>query len=296
MGCIDLRAVPRYARVFWYTLRPPLVKRSKLAPASLGGVGKELSTGWAINYVVGCLHGCPFCYAAAIAARNPRPELRRLTAYPWGSFIALPVNFSEALAKTPWSRWSGEEVLLSSMHDPYLAVIARCTRRILEQALPRGVRFRIQTRSTLVLNDLGLLARYRDRVRLQVSVATMDERFSRIIEPYAPPPRTRILVLKKAREKGIPTGAIVSPIFPPTPQRKDVLKDLLEIARQLAEAGVEIVYGESLHRRGSNLAILSRRLNYALSIEGWDQVAEKLFYKAMDEYGLKAIYWREPTP
>lgn len=293
MGCVKPERVPCDVKVAWFRLRPPLVKRSRLASRDAGGVGKELSSGWAVNYVVGCTHGCPFCYAAAINTRYPRPEIRELTRLRWGGFLALPLNFGEALAATNWSRWAGEEILLSSMHDPYLAPIADCTRKILAEALAAGVRVRIQTRSTLVLRDIPLMAKYRDRVRLQVSIATFEPRLYRLIEPYASPPGYRIKVLKLAKKRGIPTGVIVSPILPPVPQRRDVYSDLLLIARALAEAGVDIVYGESLHKRGANLVALAQVLDYPIDLRGWDEKAEMLFTKAMEEYGLRAVYWRE---
>lgn len=49
-----------------YVLHPPLVKASKLTYVSKGGVGKELSDGWVINYAIGCIMGCKFCYVDSI--------------------------------------------------------------------------------------------------------------------------------------------------------------------------------------------------------------------------------------
>ena len=46
----DLRNVAYGA----YKINPPLIKPSKLTYVEKGGVGKELSDGWALNYAVGC--------------------------------------------------------------------------------------------------------------------------------------------------------------------------------------------------------------------------------------------------
>ena len=41
-----------------YNIGVPLIKPSKLTYVEKGGIGKELSDGWAINYAVGCTHAC----------------------------------------------------------------------------------------------------------------------------------------------------------------------------------------------------------------------------------------------
>ncbi len=261
-----------------YTIAPPLIKRS---PG--GGF-------WAINFAVGCLHACPFCYADYFNKAYPRRGLENLVQLEWGSYFAVPRNIGEAIDRTPWHKWRGKEVFMSSMHDPYLPQIAWVARRILKRALPSGVRLRILTRSTLVLRDLGLMSMYPHRVTLGVSIATLEPGLYRVIEPRAPPPAKRIQVLREAAGRGIATWASVAPIFPPNPLRPDPYSDLVEIARALALAGVREVYGESLHERGDNLRLIARRLGASISLRGWDRLAEKMFYKAMDEYGLKS-YW-----
>ncbi len=268
--------VPRGVRLAQYRVKPPLVKRSGI-------------TGWAINYAYGCTHACPFCYVQAIHERYPRRGLEDLTREGWGNYLAIPVNLREAIRETPWWRWRGKEVFMSSSHDPYLPPLAVWARRILEKALPAGVRIILHTRSVLYKRDLPLLSKYSDRVRVHASIATLS-RLHRLIEPRVPPPWVRANVLGEARRTGLRVGASVSPILPPNRYNKDVFKDLLGVAGLLAEAGVEIVYGESLHRRGGNLALLSRVLGFRVSIEGWDREAERIFYRAMDEMGLRAVW------
>jgi DNA repair photolyase len=40
-----------------------IVRRSDLSKDSSG---KDLSDGWAVNFAVGCTHGCLFCYVDRI--------------------------------------------------------------------------------------------------------------------------------------------------------------------------------------------------------------------------------------
>jgi len=134
-----------------YVLAPPLVKPSKLTVSGLGGVGKDLSHGWAVNFAVGCSHACPFCYVDAIWKGYGRKRFGSVVEERWGEYLLLPKNLSEAIEKTPWEKWKNLEVLMSSTHDPYLPQLADGARKILEAGLPKGVMFCVQTRSLMLL-------------------------------------------------------------------------------------------------------------------------------------------------
>src|SRR5207245_3908479 len=121
--------------------------------------------------------------------------------------------------------------MMPSTHDPYLPKRARPARKILEQALPAGVRLCIQTRSYLVTRDLEYLARFPSQVRVQVSIATFDSELARRIEPRVPPPRARLEVLRKAKDLGLAIGVILAPILPELSIRPDVGEDLREMIR-----------------------------------------------------------------
>ena len=270
-----------------YRVKPPLVKPSRL---SAGGSGKALSNGWAVNFAVGCLHGCPFCYVDSIHKRfNPYRLSEEVVKRPWGSYFLTPANIDEAIRETPWWRWRGQLVLMSSMHDPYLPQLYPIPRKILEVALPHGVRFLIQTRSTLVLRDLDLLGRYREHVVVQVSIATLDERLASLIEPNVPPPRSRLEVLKKAKEAGLKVGAIVAPVVP----RPGVEADLEAVVRELARVGVDQVFGEMLHARGDNLARMRAALGWLKIDAEADRRLGQLFTKLLRDYGLRGQWWYE---
>ena len=277
-----------------YTVKPPLVKPSRL---SASGAGKALSDGWAVNFAAGCLHGCPFCYVDSIQRRfNPYKLPREVVERPWGSYLLVPANIEEAIARTPWGLWRGQLVLMSSMHDPYLPQLYPIPRRILEAALPQGVRFLIQTRSALVLRDLDLLAKYRDQVIVQVSIATLDEGLASAIEPGVPPPRVRLEVLRRAKEAGLRVGAIVAPVVPPNRLRPDVEADLEAVVRELAKIGADQVFGEMLHARGDNLARLKRVMGDLKIDAETDWKLGELFTRLLRKYGLRGQWWYEYKP
>jgi DNA repair photolyase len=271
-----------------------LVRPSKLTSRSKGGIGKELSDGYALNYCLGCTHGCPFCYVPEILQCGPHTDLTG--GKPWGSFLYVREGIEERARTAKWKRSKGLEVMLSSTHDPYLPEIRHITRTILENALPAGVRFCIQTRSVLVREDLQLLAQYPSQVRLQFSLATSDPSLARIIEPRVAPPADRVEVLKEAHALGVPVGVILAPLLPPCPPRPRAPDDFLELCRAVSGTEPSYVYAEALHARGPNLAKLNELLGTSWrrwDLDEWDRDAVWLLHRAARRHNLEVTYWPE---
>lgn len=277
-----------------YRASIPLIRPSRLTTKARGGVGKDLSEGWCLNFAVGCSHACPFCYVDAIHKRFGVARYGDSVLKDWGDYLLVPDNLEEAIEKTKWERWSGIEVMMSSTHDPYLPVLASWACRILEAALPAGVRFCLQTRSYLVTKDLDLIARYRPQVRLQVSIATLDRAFAAKIEPRVPPPEARLEVLRRARAAGLDVGVILAPIFPACKSRPDAEEDLRASVRAIARIGVDHVYGESLHVRGQNLRLVDEALGEEIRVtNGFDRGMAKVFRDELQKAGMKGVWWYE---
>ncbi len=276
-----------------YRINPPLIKKSKLTWVEKGGVGKELSDGWSLNYAVGCTHACRFCYVDSIHKRYGERRAGPLVNRAWGNYLYTPSNLEEAISRTRWERWKGIEVMMSSTHDPYIPSLAGATRKLLEAALPSGVRLCIQTRSPLAVRDFEFISQYSRQVRVQVSVATMSEKLGRIIEPRVAPPESRLQILESARDHGISTGIIIAPVFPPLKVRPSPSRDLEEIVSSISEIRPDNIYGESLHVRGSNINELEAMLGQKLELENFDAAMETKFHKVLAKYGLKGRWWRE---
>ena len=277
-----------------YTINTPLIKPSKLTAKENGGIGKELSDGWAINYAVGCMHGCRFCYVDAIHKRYGEQRIGKAVYRPWGNYFFVPKNIEEAIEETPWHKWKGQEAMMSSTHDPYLPQLLPVTRKILEKALPEGVRFCIQTRSPLATRDFDLIKDYKDQVRVQVSIATMNRELSTLIESRVSPPESRFKVIEQAKRLGLNTGIIIAPIFPPISIRPDPVEDLRQIIKRLYKIKPDYIYGESLHRRGSNTVEIYKALQEKAVInEDFDNAIGKAFYSLLKEYRLQGKWWSE---
>jgi DNA repair photolyase len=268
-----------------------LVRSSSLSAKS----GKDLSDGWAVNFVIGCTHGCLFCYVDRIWRLHSK---NRLSLYyglklgEWGQYLYVPGDLDEQIRRTPWRRWSGRRILMSSAHDPYLPELYwpnKWPRRILEAALPHGVVFTVLTRSTLPTQDFDLYVKYREQILLMSSIPTLDDAFARITEPRAPPPSARLAMLKKAKELGIKVGVVVAPII----TRSGWREDLERLFKALAELRPNVVFGESLHARGLNLARLKAAGVEAQVGSAVDREVGNVFEELLKRYGLRGAYWHE---
>jgi len=277
-----------------YKINAPLIKPSKLTYKENGGIGKELSDGWAINYAIGCTHACRFCYVDSIHKMYGAQRVGNSVYKAWGNYFFIPSNIEDAIENTNWEKWKGIEVMMSSTHDPYIFQLLPMTRKILEKALPAGVKFCIQTRSPLVMKDFDLLKKYKKQVRIQVSLATMNHELSRLTEPRVALPEGRVKILQKAKEIGLTTGVIIAPVFPSVKVRPSPYDDLEDIVKILAEIKPEYIYGESLHRRGSNTSEVSMALQEQPIInEYFDKETEKTFYSLLKKNHLKGKWWKE---
>ncbi len=294
-GVIQERiGVPEGVREGTYRCSPPLIRPSKLTTKENGGVGKDLSEGWNLNFAVGCTHACPFCYVDSIHKRFGPSRYGEIVNEKWGDYFLIPENLEDAIESTPWDRWAQKEVMMSSTHDPYLPKLASAARTILEHALYSGVRICLQTRSFLVTRDLDLLSDYSDQVRLQVSIATMNRDLARKIEPRVPTPESRLEILRRAKVRGLNTGVILAPIFPPNSARPDFASDIEALARELGDIRPDHVYGESFHVRGVNVKLVEDAIQEEIFIgRGFDRAAERVFYRELEAVGLRGTWWAE---
>ncbi len=286
--------VPSAVQEGTYRCSPPLIRPSRLTTKENGGVGKDLSEGWNLNFAVGCTHACPFCYVDSIHKRFGPSRYGDIVKKRWGDYFLIPENLDEAIERTPWHKWAGKEAMMSSTHDPYLPKLTGAARRILEHALPAGVRICLQTRSFLVTKDLDLLAEFKDQVRLQISLATMNRDLARKIEPRVPSPEMRLEVMRRAKAKGLCVGVILAPVFPPTTTRPDFVEDLEAMIRKLTEIEPDHIYGESLHIRGENIQLVQEALGEEIFMgRGFDRAAQRVFDRELSANGLEGTWWPE---
>lgn len=158
---------------------------------------------YSANPYIGCEHACKYCYASF---------MRRFTNHPeeWGGFVDVK-TWPEL--KHP-EKYSGCEVFLSSVTDPYQPLESRyCrTRRLLQELQGHDVRLSIATKSDLVLRDIDLIGTFRN-ARVSWSINTLDEGFREEMDRAVSIER-RFAAMKEFHDAGIRTTCFISPIFP----------------------------------------------------------------------------------
>ena len=134
-------------------------------------------------------------------------------------------------------------VMLSDTTDPYQPAEARyeITRRCLEALVKEDFPVLIVTKSDLVTRDLDLLSS--GKTAVSVTVTSLDDRFSKLMEPRAPHPFRRLKALRKLAEAGIPTIARIDPIIPGL---NDDPEDLEHLVMRLKDMGVKHVTASTL--------------------------------------------------
>ena len=167
-----------------------------------------------INPYKGCEHGCVYCFA--------RPTHAYLDLSPGLDFetkIFFKTNVEERLAEAlAKPGYECKVVALGANTDPYQPAEKqlRITRRILEILADCRHPVSIVTKGALLARDLDILAEMAGRalVSVMVSVTTLDVDLKTRLEPRAAAPATRLALISKLREAGVPVGVLMAPVIP----------------------------------------------------------------------------------
>jgi DNA repair photolyase len=190
---------------------------------------------WTINPYRGCEFGCKYCYARFTHEFLERRELdsfeTEIYAKNWdaGSFR------NELSGLKP-----GQIIGLGTATDPYQPAERqfKLTRKTLEvmAGTMRGMSLFVTTKSDLVSRDVDLyrLIAERNRVRVTVTVTTMNRELARLTEPFAPRPDLRMKAVAQLAKANVPVGVIASPILP---MITDDEENLLTVAEAAKKAG-----------------------------------------------------------
>jgi len=117
----------------------------------------------------------------------------------------------------------------------------KLSRKMLEVIRDLDFPVHIVERSPLVLRDLDILEKINKRswVCVSISVTTLDEQLTRLFEPKASAPRSRLMAMKKISEPGILTGTALMPVLPYITDSEITFE---EIVRSTAEHGGRYVF------------------------------------------------------
>ena len=214
---------------------------------------------WSLNPYMGCAHRCAFCYVRAFERRADRPSDER-----YGTTVRIKTNFVQVLrlelARRSWAR---EPVAIGAATDPYQPAEARyrLTRGTIEALTDFRTPFHIITRGPMIVRDLDVLTRAatRVKVRVNVSISSLDRRAWRELEPGSPAPAARLKAVRTLTDAGIDVSIAIAPVLPGVTDDPATLEALVRAAR---EAGATRVWARGLYlaagTREHFLAVLTR--------------------------------------
>lgn len=153
-----------------------------------------------LNPYTGCPHGCLYCYARSyiphFSCCRPKAD--------------LPRRLDREAARVP----PGRLVAMSNSSDPYPPMEEKLclSRSCLKILRDRGLAVQVVTKSCLVARDAQLLAGMRASVAM--TLTTLDDSISRILESGAALPGQRLKAMEKLAALGVPVSARIDPIIP----------------------------------------------------------------------------------
>jgi DNA repair photolyase len=162
--------------------------------------------GLAINQYIGCVHGCRYCYAAALGKR---------LGVKTGEVRARAGVIESLKKQAPKLAGDKRRVLLSFLSDPYPPIEDELflTREVMTILGVHGMGFQVLTKAAQrATEDFDL---YTARDMFAVTLTFPDHRRSYEWEPMANNPLERIDALRIAHEFGIRTWASIEPVLDP---------------------------------------------------------------------------------
>ena len=166
-----------------------------------------------MNAYVGCMIGCPFCYASHRG--DTSRWLEGLPKVAWGQWADVKINAAEVLRRECETLEPGIVRMSPIITDPYQPIERKyaITRQSLEVLLPKAFIPVILTRGSLVLRDIDLLSQFA-QAAVGFSIPTDDDKVRALVEPGAESIETRLESLRRLREAGIATFAMLQPMLP----------------------------------------------------------------------------------
>ena len=180
----------------------------------IGRGSGRMSSIYTLNPYRGCEFGCKYCYARYahefMELRDPELFERKIYAK---QFRAAAFRAELRKLKT------GDTIWIGTATDPYQPAERRfnITRQMLEAiAGERGLDIGVTTKSDLVARDAALMLQTarRNRIRVHMTITTLDERLARQLEPRAPRPELRLGAVRTLTDAGVPVSVLAHPVMP----------------------------------------------------------------------------------
>lgn len=194
-----------------------------------------------INPYRGCEHGCIYCYA-----RPYHEYLGFSSGLDFESKIMVKYDAPSILRKELRAdSWKPQVIAMSGVTDIYqpiereLQITRECLKVLSEFRNPVGM----ITKNHLITRDIDLLTELNkyDCVSVTISITSLDNQLTGVMEPRTSRPKRRLEAVRKLSEAGIPVGVNIAPVIPGITDHEMV--SILESAKEAGAdfAGYSIV-------------------------------------------------------
>ncbi|MFI6502926.1 radical SAM protein [Nonomuraea typhae] len=190
---------------------------------------------WSVSPYRGCAHACLGC-----GARAGHRRLGLDAGRDFDTRIVVKANAAQRLRRE-LARWDGSPLAVGLSGDCYQQ--AEQTYRqmpgVIAALRDAAVPFTVYTKSPLVLRDASLLAAAGARVA--ISIAFVDERIRRAVEPGAPSAQARLELVAALTEAGVACRVLMAPVLPLLSDATDQLSATVRRIAASGAAGVEAI-------------------------------------------------------
>lgn len=263
-----------------------------------------------INPYRGCEHGCVYCFA--------RPTHAYLGLSPGLDFetrLFWKPEAPEKLRKQLSSKsYVPGPVVIGSNTDPYQPIERdkQLTRSIISVLKDCKHPFSIITKNALVCRDIDLIMpmAHQNMASVAISVTSLDNRLSNLLEPRASAPHKRLEIIRNLSECGIPVTVLCAPVIPGLNDSEieqivkcskeagavSIAHIVLRLPLEIADLFSEWLEAHYPNKKGKILSLISQMRNgkmyqaeFGTRMQGSGPVAEiitKRFHLARKKYGL----------
>ncbi|MFH0863496.1 MAG: radical SAM protein [Candidatus Gottesmanbacteria bacterium] len=158
-------------------------------------------------------------------------------------------NIADVLVKQLRSgRFTDQQIYIGTVTDPYQPVERKylLTRQILKVLKDFHNPVSILTKSDLVLRDLDLLKQLKN-VDVNFTITTLDEKWAKLTEPFAPTINQRLRTIEQLSNNNIHVFVMMGPYWP-------IFTDPEKLFKKFKEIGVVRVFTESFNTYGGNFS------------------------------------------
>lgn len=244
----------------------------------------------AVNVGLKCDNNCTYCSTGAMLRTHS--AFKQLGVSPFGlGYAIVDKNKAEKVAIDAKKLRGSGLIEMCTITDAYCPSARKynlgrkCLQTILENS---NYEIRILTKNAEVEQDFDLIKKYKDRVRVGISItATPDKsEIMQVLEENASPIKERMRVLRKAHKMGLRTYMMLCPLLPSI---ADSPKQIDKYIKFTESIGAEEIFSEAVNARGKGLILTQEALEKSGYIEEAEAVKAIRKQKAWSQYTYNLI-------